>query len=37
MYIYIYVCVIEKEMGDLEGGIYSLFFDIAAKVRLSIT
>lgn len=30
--------IIEKEMDDLEGGIYiySLFFYTAAKVRLSI-
>lgn len=27
--------IIEREMGSLEGGIYSLFFDTIAKVRLS--
>lgn len=27
--------IIEKESGGLEGGIYSLFFDAAAKVRSS--
>lgn len=28
--------IIEKEMAGLEGGIYSLFFDAAAKVRLIV-
>lgn len=27
-------CIIEKEMGGLQGGLYSLFFHAVAKVKV---